>query len=70
VPLTTDAAQITVGAGHTLFALRPRPSPRLDAYQYAVTADGQRFLVNTFVDEPNSSGLTLILDWPQTLNRR
>ena len=70
VPLRTDAAQITLGAGHRLFAMRPRPSPRLDAYQYAVTADGQRFLVNTFVDEPTSSALTLILDWPQTLNRR
>ena len=30
---------------------------------YAVTADGQRFLVNTVVDQPTRPALTVILNW-------
>ena len=31
--------------------------------QYAVTADGQRFLMNVLVEEANASPITLILNW-------
>jgi hypothetical protein len=31
--------------------------------QYAVSADGQRFLMNTLVQEANASPMTLILNW-------
>jgi len=36
---------------------------------YAVTRDGQRFLVNTVVDQPVRSGLTVILNWPEMLKK-
>jgi hypothetical protein len=31
--------------------------------QYAVSADGQRFLMHTLVSEANASPITLILNW-------
>jgi hypothetical protein len=41
---------------------------RLDAYPYDMSADGQRFLVNTFVEETSlSTPLTVIINWPRLL---
>lgn len=40
----------------------PRPPVRLDAYPYAVSRDG-RFIVNTLLDGPASTVITLILNW-------
>ena len=37
---------------------------------YAVTADGQRFLVNTVVDQPTRPALTVILNWQAALGAR
>jgi len=34
-----------------------------------VTADGQRFLVNTVVDQPTHPALTVILNWAADLNK-
>jgi len=36
---------------------------------YAVTADGQRFLVNTVVDQPTRPALTVILNWTADLKK-
>ena len=36
---------------------------------YAVSADGQRFLVNTVVDQPARPALTVILNWTAALNK-
>ena len=36
---------------------------------YAVTADGQRFLVNTVVDQPTHPALTVILNWTADLKK-
>ena len=62
--LTTDGGVVRIGAITALFPLRLRPSVRLDAYPYAVTSDGQRFLVNHFVEEPTSGAITLVINWP------
>ena len=51
-----------VGAMQPLFEIRPRSS-RLDSYPYDVTADGQRFFVNTFIDEVIPP-ITLMINWP------
>ena len=51
-----------VGAMQPLFEIRPRSS-RLDSYPYDVTADGQRFIVNTFIDEVIPP-ITLMINWP------
>lgn len=46
-----------------LFKVRLRPVGRLDAYNYDVTRDGQRFLFNSFMEEAASTGLTLVINW-------
>jgi hypothetical protein len=56
-----QASHVQVGAGRPLFQVRPRPA-RLDAYPYDVTSDGQRILVNTFVEEVTPP-ITLIVNW-------
>jgi hypothetical protein len=57
--------QIEVSAPRLLFAVRPRPPVRLDAYAYDVSPDGRRFLVNALIDEPESVVVTLVLNWTQ-----
>jgi hypothetical protein len=36
---------------------------------YAVSKDGQRFLVNTVVEESTSNPLTVVLNWTAELRR-
>ena len=36
---------------------------------YTVSADGQRFLVNTVVDQPVIPSLTVILNWAAELRK-
>jgi Tol biopolymer transport system component len=68
------------GAAHTFEAEVPvalfdvnvgRYIPGLLAgmYHYDVTADGQRFLVNTLVEEPTASPITVVLNWIAGLKR-
>jgi serine/threonine protein kinase/Tol biopolymer transport system component len=50
-----------------LFELRPvRYFDRMD---YAVTADGQRFLVNTLVDEARPARITVVTNWKPEAKR-
>jgi Tol biopolymer transport system component len=63
VPVTTDAATFSAGTPRALFDVEvPELNPPFPT-DYAVTADGQRFLVNTVVDQPTRSALTVILNW-------
>ena len=55
--------RIEVGAPRALFAIRPRPPVRLDAYPYDVSPDGQRFVVNTLVEDAASSTITVVHNW-------
>jgi Tol biopolymer transport system component len=69
VPVTTDRPTFTVGAPHALFDVAiPEPSPPYQT-DYAVTADGRRFLVNTVVDQPTRPALTVILNWTSGLKK-
>ena len=67
--VTTDGAQFEAGAARALFdvevpeAIAPYPT------DYAVTADGQRFLVNTVVDQPTQPALTVTLNWTAELKK-
>jgi hypothetical protein len=63
-PITRAGASLTFGEPRSLFTIRVRPLGRLDAYPYAVSRDGQRFLFNTFVEEASSTGLTMVINWP------
>jgi hypothetical protein len=38
-------------------------------YQYDVTADGQRFLVNTLVEASPAPPITVVLNWIAGLKR-
>jgi hypothetical protein len=38
-------------------------------YVYAVTPDGQRFLVNTPLEEASTSPITVVLNWTAELKR-
>jgi Tol biopolymer transport system component len=65
VPVTSaSGGQLDIGAPAVLFA--PKIGSAVQQgdyrYQYMVTADGQRFLVNTVSDAP-SLPITLILNW-------
>ena len=60
-PVNGLTSRFDVGTGRPLFAINPRRA-RLDAYPYDVTADGQRILVNTFIEEVTPP-ITLIVNW-------
>jgi Tol biopolymer transport system component len=58
------------GAAKPLFQTRRRePVSFTDLFRYDVSADGQRFLVNTDVGEVTSSPLTVILNWTASLKK-
>jgi len=58
------------GPPKPLFQTRVRPaSLGEERSSYAVTADGQRFLVNNLVDENAPQPITLVLNWIANLKR-
>jgi hypothetical protein len=65
VKLSTDDQSLEAGTATALFPVRiaggPVPGP--NKQQYAVSADGQRFLVNIAAGEGTASSITLILNW-------
>jgi Tol biopolymer transport system component len=69
VAVDTRGERLTVGAEQRLFKARPRPFARLDAFPYDVTQDGQRFLINTLVDQPSATPITLVVNWVERLRR-
>jgi Tol biopolymer transport system component len=65
-PVTKDAeGRLQAGNPTPLFMTRSAggavPSPQRQ--QYIVSADGQRFLINTMTDEASTSPITLVLNW-------
>ena len=70
VKVQEGASGLVLGAPVPLFTLRPRPAVRLDAYAYDVSPDGQRFVVNTLVEDTTSTTVTLVLNWSADLARR
>lgn len=69
VPVTSDAETFSAGVPRPLFEVDlPEPTAPY-ANDYAVSADGQRFLVNTVFDQPNRPPLTVVLNWAAGLKR-
>jgi Tol biopolymer transport system component len=62
--------RLGLGMPRGLFAIRPRPPVRLDAYPYDVSPDGQRFVVNTLIDDTTSTTITVVIDWTAGLPDR
>jgi hypothetical protein len=58
VPVTLDARGPAVEAGNpvALFPLRPSAG-------FAVTPDGERFLINKPTDDATASPITVVLNW-------
>ena len=62
--------QFQVGNARPLFKTHFRPMERLDAYDYDVSPDGQRFLVNAFIENITvAAPITLLTNWPALLTR-
>ena len=64
------AVDVKTGAGFeaglpiTLFQTHPRqPLSAMDFFTYDVTADGQKFLVNSKVEISSSAPLSVVLNW-------
>jgi len=58
------------GSPIALFQSHPRqPLSAMDFFSYDVTADGQKFLVNTKVDTSNSAPLSVMLNWSSEMER-
>ena len=54
-----------------LFKVRPRAVPYLNhlASEYAVAADGQRFLVNTAVEQTTLAPISIVVNWDAMLKK-
>jgi hypothetical protein len=69
VPVTSDGAVFTAGTPHALFEVEAPESVAPYPTHYAVTADGQRFLVNMVLDQPTRPALTVMLNWTAVLRK-
>jgi hypothetical protein len=63
----SEGSDLVVGSVRPLFTVRLRPLVRLDAFPYDISPDGQRFLVNSFVEETASTAITLMVNWTAAL---
>jgi len=65
VKLSPDGQLLETGTPAALFPVRIAGGPLLGTakQQYAVSSDGQRFLVNLAVDEGAASPITVIYNW-------
>ena len=62
----TLGAKLQVGVPHMLFQAIPDPLyPDLGSYD--VTRGGQRFIVNTSLENDRVSPITVIVNWPAAL---
>lgn len=63
-------AGFEAGVPNNLFTARLRqPISAMDFFSYDVTADGQKFLVNTKLDTSNSAPLSVILNWTAEMQK-
>jgi Tol biopolymer transport system component len=69
VPVSARGSVFIPGEARKLFRIQPRRGSRLDAYQYDLSPDSRRILVNMHVEEATSAPITLIVNWPATLRR-
>ncbi len=72
VPIRETGQTLETGAPVTLFQTRivdggnPVVHPKS---QYAVSPDGQQFLINTIVDEPTAPPITIVTNWARALKK-
>ena len=66
VEVNLHGSTFEVGAAVALFEARSQRQGTI----YDVSADGQRFLVNTTVQEQQPAPLTLVVSWTADLKKR
>ena len=69
VAITATRDRLDVGVPRALFTIRPRPPVRLDAYPYDVSPDGERFVVNTLMEDTTANTITIVLNWLDGLTK-
>jgi Tol biopolymer transport system component len=67
--VTYDRSGPHIGESRALFRAPLRPIVRLDAYSYDISPDGQRFLMNTLVEQRTRESLALVVNWVGRLAR-
>jgi eukaryotic-like serine/threonine-protein kinase len=66
----TAGASFEAGSPAALFQTHPRqPISAQDVFSYDVSADGQRFLILTKVDEANAAPLSITLNWASEMEK-
>jgi Tol biopolymer transport system component len=66
----TAGASFAAGSPVALFQThRRQPISSTDVFSYDVSGDGQRFLVNTKVDEAKSAPLSVLLNWNSAMKK-
>jgi Tol biopolymer transport system component/predicted Ser/Thr protein kinase len=68
VEVRTEGGSFEFGVAKPLFEIRALPVASRS--QYDVSADGQRFLVNTPLEENSSRPITVVLNWTAALPRK
>jgi Tol biopolymer transport system component len=69
VPVSTAGETFEAGTPTPLFDVEVPEATAPYPGHYAVTADGQRFLVNTVIDQPTRPALTVLLNWTAALKK-
>jgi hypothetical protein len=62
--LEASGPDLTIGAPKSLFTMNARPGCR----PFDVTADGQRFIVNTITEQPSPNAVA-VSNWTTRLDR-
>lgn len=69
VSISTDGTTLKRGTPTAIFPIDvAAPNPPYPG-DYGVSGNGQRFLVNSIVDEPTRQTLTVILNWQAGLKK-
>jgi hypothetical protein len=68
VPVTVRNGVLEPGNPVPLFQTRIA-QPRLALFQYDVTPDGKRFLINSLPRQDSAAPLTMVVNWMQAMRR-
>jgi Tol biopolymer transport system component len=63
IALDAERQMVSIGAPAPLFAARIGTIAPVDSHQYAVAADGERFLVNTVIEDTSPPPITVVQNW-------
>ena len=61
--------ELEIEVPSSLFVTRIKHSVDMSQPQYDVSPDGQRFLINTLIEEDAAASITLVLNWFEELKR-